>query len=261
MICNNCQNTFSSKWSLKTHQKNAKYCLKNVLPLFICEYCNINLSSKQRLTSHIKTCGNNNLKNIIIEKNETIKKQSNLIIELQAQLSIYKEQAISSTACVHEIAKQPKIQNKIQNIQNNKLTVITPFNLDDKKTSEFVQEAIVDKWDQNYFYGGQKGMARFAFNNLLKDENGDLKYICTDPSRHVFKYKTTSGDVCKDVKAKKLSELIGKHVIDKSSGFIGDMVTKYPDLFEEISENYKEIREINDDNTNFRVELSSLTSA
>jgi len=55
---------------------------------------------------------------------------------------------------------------------------------------------------------GQKGVAKFAYDTMLKDEEGKLKYICTDPSRQIFQYKNEEGEIQKDVKAKKLTKAL-----------------------------------------------------
>lgn len=42
----------------------------------------------------------------------------------------------------------------------------------------------------------------------MKDEEGKLKYICTDPSRQVFQYKNEDGKIQKDVRVTKLTKAL-----------------------------------------------------
>jgi hypothetical protein len=69
MECEFCQKIFSTKGTLKTHQKTAKYCIKlqekkgNNIEKFFCQYCNKELSQRQ-VIFHEQKCE----KFILIEK-------------------------------------------------------------------------------------------------------------------------------------------------------------------------------------------------
>ena len=67
---------------------------------------------------------------------------------------------------------------------------------------------IDEKLTKDYISEGQKGVAQFACKNLLKDENGNMNYICSDLSRHVFKFYNSEGNIEKDVKANKLTDML-----------------------------------------------------
>lgn len=55
--CSQCHKTFSTKQSLATHMKTAKYCLENKpKQIFECEYCKKRLSSKQMMLYHDNIC-------------------------------------------------------------------------------------------------------------------------------------------------------------------------------------------------------------
>ena len=113
---------------------------------------------------------------------------------------------------------------------------------------------------------GQKGLARFAKDKLLTDDNKDLKYICTDPSRQIFKYKDNSGKIIKDVEAKKLTTYIIEGGIKQK---ISDVATTWcnnnnghidSEKFNIIATHHSDINKIEDDNNTFKKELITITS-
>ena len=141
-------------------------------------------------------------KNIINDKNNEIDNLTHQMEILQTKNEMLEKQLERSTTTVEEIAKQPKVQNTTNN--NNKILIATPLDL----SKENIQAAIQNNFSDEYLTQGQKGVARFAFDTMLKDEEGKLKYICTDPSRQIFQYKCDDGTVKKDVKATKLTKAI-----------------------------------------------------
>ena len=137
------------------------------------------------------------IQNEIQEKRKLREEILELKIELKTKDEVYKK----DHSCLIDIAKQPKHisnNNKIVNIQ-------TPF---DFNNIELAKQIIEEKYNMNYILEGQKGMADFTVENMLKDENGNFKYICTDPSRNIFKFKDPSGEIIKDVDAKKLTNFL-----------------------------------------------------
>jgi hypothetical protein len=263
MECPYCKNIFTNKHNLKAHQTRVKYCLKiqekyntNVskISFKLCVDCDKKFSVNN-YNKHIITC-----KNKLQNMNNELKQQ---VTELQKEVEFYKTQYIDQKNCIQDIAKQPRIINTSNNTSNTTNTVnilnnITPINLDKIKAKEKIELL----WNREDFNGGQKAAANFVVNNLLKDDHGELMYRCTDPSRHVFKYKNVDGHITKDVKAKKLTSLIGKHIQTKNQEIVDDIKNNMnSDTIQEMtSDNIKEINTMNIDNYNFREELSSLTS-
>ena len=58
MDCEFCGKSFYSKYTLQTHQKTAKKCvrLNPEQTEFKCEFCSKTLNSKQRFDEHFKIC-------------------------------------------------------------------------------------------------------------------------------------------------------------------------------------------------------------
>ena len=98
-------------------------------------------------------------------------------------------------------------------------------------------------------------------DKLLKDDEGNLRYICSDPSRQTFKFKTLGGEIMRDVKAKKLSKLLGSTVIPVTKEMIKEIIRdSNSDEFITISNNFMNIKNIDEDNGDFRMELANLTT-
>ena len=119
----------------------------------------------------------------------------------------------------------------------------------------------------NHIVDGRKGLANFVKEMMLLDHNGISKYICTDSSRYIFKYKDTNGEIKKDVEAKKLTSSLVKGGIRKQTAIIGndwlesqENSNDYLHKLELMTEFQQNIHKIGDNNTDFRKELASLTS-
>ena len=286
MDCEYCKKQFASTSSLNNHKKKALYCLKiqkeqgvniekelnkNIISEYNCNLCNKKFKSKINLKHHLENlCTNNSLQiNDIIKKlKEEVKSRDILIDQINASNNALKEmnnflKGMNSVLktdhdCVHDIAKQPK------NINNNKiLNILSPMDFTNK---EIIKNKIEDSYKLDYIFSGQKGIAKFAFDHLLKDEEGNLKYICTDPSRQIFKYKDETGEVRKDVEAKKLTNfLVEGGIKDKACDIMNEWWTeekgiKNTDKFELLVDKSEALRIIDSDNNEFKKELVTMTT-
>ena len=96
---------------------------------------------------------------------------------------------------------------------------------------------------------------------LKKDENGKLMYICTDASRHVYRFKNANGDIEKDIKAKKLTSVLYDELRSKSHIISSEeMMNGDSDVFLLYSGLFQDIAELNNDNSVLNTELAILTS-
>jgi len=273
--CEYCEKLFSTKSNLTNHNKTAKYCIDKRKNNEIDEYkccCETIFTSKKNLDRHKKTC---NIKDVIQPyKDENIKLQ-NENIKFENQNKIYLEQLDNKDKQIKElqdkltsialagVSKSTITTNNISNI-NNKILNISPLDLND---SEKLKNILDSKFDTNYILDGQKGLAHFAKDHFLKDDDGNLNYVCTDPSRQTFKYKDELGDIQKDVKAKKLTKILIDAGLKEKNNTLSNDWWKLDegkintDRFIVLQPKASEINSISEvDNTLFVNELSAITT-
>ena len=280
MNCEYCNTKLSTKSNLNYHQKNNKMCLtvqqresnnEIKIELVNCEFCN-DFFSEQNLLRHLKKCKTKPIiekikkeKDIEIEK---IKKEKDIEIEKIKKemdkltfenISLKTENNIFSRGHeeIFNLARQPKItKNTNINVKNNF------FN-----DTEKVKEIIYSKLDRFDIAAGQKGIAQFTAKNLLKNEDGLLNYVCTDPSRGIFNLLDENGEIEKDVKASKLTNLLFESGLKNKTIDIGESLwtkedgTHDGEKFRMYQEPIYEIRTMMSDNSKFRNELACLTTS
>jgi hypothetical protein len=165
--------------------------------------------------------------------------------------------------------KLDKIANKAidkpitNNTTNNTLNFTSCIDFND---TDKIKNVIQNSLNINHIVDGQKGIANFVKDTLLTDDSGQLLYICTDPSRYIFKYKDSTGEVRKDIEAKKLTNYILEGGIRIKSATIGNEWYKDDigdidmNKFSIIMEQQENIMKLQDDNNNFKKELVSITT-
>ena len=261
--CEYCDKSFSNNGNLNYHKKNNKKC-KTIQQehnddslLSSCEFCN---KTFRDLNTHFKTCKKKfeyEFKKLQIEKfekDEEIKKLHMRIVELEAENKIY----LQGHEVVQKLAAQPKITNN----NDNRIRINNNF----FDNPERIKQMIDEKLTKDYISDGQKGVAQFDCNNILKDENGNMNYICSDPSRHIFKFQNSEGNIEKDIKANKLTNmLIDAGITNKTLSVAPSLWTEDDgkidsNKFQTYGPYTSEITSMQVDNSVFRNELACLTS-
>ena len=261
MECVYCKSVFATKTNLNTHQRTAKYCLKlrENLPgkEYVCKGCDKIFTQQSNLERHIEICKVickvSRLETELEYKNNYIEKLEQTIKELQhglkdvAVIAVSRPTTITTTNNTHT-------QN---NNQNNILMNLTPFEINKENFAEKINE----HFNKNYLINGQKGVAQFAVDKILKDDEGKLMYICTDPSRQIYRFKSIDGFVERDVKAKKLTTALYDELRSKSHSISNEeMKNGDSSVFMLYSGRFQDIKELEEDNSEFRIELANLTS-
>ena len=282
MNCEFCKKVLSTKGNLIYHQKNNKTCLliqqrvnDNTITIALvnCEFCNQSFS-ESNLIKHVGKCKtkpiieklkkekDKEIEKLRKEKDSEIEKLKKIIKKLKKKnmdlnISI---QSLKVANCIYsedhkeiiKMAKEPKTNNIIGN----------NFFSDTEK----IKEIINTKLDRFDIAGGQKGIAQFAVNNLLKNDDGIPNYVCTDPSRQIFKFQNEDGQLEKDVRASKLTNILFESGLKDKSYDIGQKLWTKEDGSQD-SEKFRmyqpkiyEINSMNSDNSTFRSELVCLTT-
>ena len=252
--CEFCSNEYTTKSSLNRHQKTVKKCLylrkdNEKIDEYKCDNCDYNTIRKACLTNHQKTCKSKqtkkiydeiiikmkeeiiNLKNIHNEELQALKQKLEISekdnerllsdnMNLERKLELYEEK-------LYTLASRPTISN-INNTRVDNLLI----------SVDFKESTIKDNVDSNFtlehLNDGLRGVAKFTKDYIVKSEDGKQKYICSDPSRGIFKYKDENGVVQKDVKATKLKNAIKDPIITKSKSLF---IEENSRLFDGIANN------------------------
>ena len=233
---------------MRTHNKSCKEKKEKIA-----------LTEKEKIKSiHVSLVNENSeLKDIIENLKDIIEKIKEELYDLKGQIKILTK----SNDCLHDIAKQPKISNLNNN--NKILTIQSHFDFDN---TDQLKQLIEEKYYRKYLFQGQKGVAQFAADYILKDDSGQLKYICTDPSRQIFKYKDSEGYIKKDIEAKKLTGfLIDSGIKEKTHDVAIEFWTDETGNIDgekcsSMLEPAQSIKNINNDNAAFKKELINIIS-
>src|SRR5205085_1680819 len=115
------------------------------------------------------------------QKEEYESKLNDQQISFKIQLFEQKDKLTSA----FEIEKKELINRLTKKPSVNKYAaLVTCFN----RSKEKIKSAS-EKYTIDYYSKKEKGMIDWCVNNLLRDENGNPTYICTDKSRGVFAFK------------------------------------------------------------------------
>jgi hypothetical protein len=151
-------------------------------------------------------------------KNISIEKSLIDMKVLQKEVDIYKSQAAESKDCIEQIARQPK------NTTHNTLNMHT-LDLDDDRVRNIIEEY----YNIDYLLAGSKGVAQFTIDKVLTKPYDKLIYSLTDRSREAYNFKNVDGVIEKDIKGRKLREVVYKNGIkEKAFSIANNMVLEDP---------------------------------
>jgi hypothetical protein len=281
--CLICEKILSSKQYLEIHSSKCNE------GKYKCLFCEKILSTKQNLTQHLSVClekKDKELKELkelkeksereIFEKDKIIIKVNTQLENYIEQLENYKEQFEKQEENYKEQIKNlqdrlDKIANKAidrptivtNTTTNNNLNIMSSI---DFNNLDIIKDLIENKLSVNHVVEGQKGIAQFLVDSFLKDDDGNLKYKCTDKSRSIFKFLNSDGEINKDVDASKLiTHMVDGGIKVKSVEIAKEWYTEEGIIdmtkYQIMHEPQQLILEIEDDSSTFRRELASRTIA
>jgi hypothetical protein len=249
MKCEFCKNEFTNKYIMQKHQQKTKYCINIQKKLNVetkellnkCKYCDksFEYDSYKR---HQKIC--------TLKKDKTIINLSEEIILLKDELSnlkqtLYKYEIENKRLLVDNLNLEKKLERheeKLYTIASRPTITTTNTNTNtitnNLLIADFGENTIKNSVENNFtiehLNEGLKGVAKFTKDYIVKQEDGKKKYICSDPSRAIFKYKDDNGIIQKDIKALKLKNAIKDPIITKSKTLFIEENSK---LFDDIANN------------------------
>lgn len=244
MECEYCHKKYSSMSSLNNHKKTNKKCITEyrgaggtelLIDKITCNNCQKQFSSHKTLGVHMK-----GFCKIIKEEKARLRKikedelkRENL--ELKKQLKKkdddFKKLAMKALSEPRTVVTN---NNNTINNHNNKYNFVVTNNF----SVESFGEVIDDEYTQANFLQGQRGVAYFARDKLLTDkETGKLYYYCSDTGRKIFVMKDKKGNIVKDCKSVKLTELL------MSAGIVEKSISHYRDILRDLEEYQKQNNE------------------
>jgi hypothetical protein len=275
--CYICENVYNSNLQLTMHVNTSKTCKliqkeKEKLQNNINEmnelkqnYINEMNELKQNYINEMNELKQNYINEINELKQNHINEINELKINHKDEIK-HLEQQISNLETANEIYKKISDKPTVNNTNSNNkyLSITNNFTLIDD--IDKIKDIIDTKLTDIHVIDGQKGIAKFALESIISDEDGYLNYICSDSSRNIFKYKNGEGIIQKDAKAIRLTNALVKAGIkSKSVNIAEDLWTKEDgkrnDMkYEMCNPGLQEIIKMKSDNTVFRNKLSDSTS-
>jgi uncharacterized Zn-finger protein len=122
--CEFCNKEFTTKGTLQTHQKSAKYCLelqgKSSNDEYVCEFCNKTFNIKSSLIRHIVSCSKK-LNNEIMETEKTNEELQKEVLELKKKLEFSNQKLNLQDEYISKLeAKIEKLEDTIIGIAESK---------------------------------------------------------------------------------------------------------------------------------------------
>jgi len=213
---------------------------------FTCEYCENSFTTKNHLIRHYKSDSCQKIQKLILkhekQKNENIeniKKEYELkISSLQENINDLQQQLKEHVLHIKNLEKSSEEYRKIVEKAATKTTTVKNYthnNYLNYISSEPIKFSELPKqlkdvvncesvlYDDDVFHD-------HIVDNILKDENGKDKLLCTDINRKNFSYKDeTSGELISDPELERLREQLKKGADIKSvkKEVLSKLIDKY----------------------------------
>ena len=190
---------------------------------------------------------------------EDLKNQIKIKDDMIKEIEYKKELAITNAKleCIKEISKEPKTINN-NTINNNKYINMAPLILNKSD----IKNRIQNDFTKNHFLEGQEGVDKFVYDSFLIDKDGKSKYIITNMNKGVFIYKDKYGDIKKDIKAYRLTNIVANDIIDKSKHIYNENKTIIDkDIIPFYQNRFIDIQNLKNNNSKFVNTLAKLNGS
>lgn len=238
--CKFCNNYFSTKTNLNSHQSRAKYCLKlqgksklEDASIF-CKSCGKVSTSKWNHQSHLSTCKKSDMVSLLSQENDKLKKEN---MELTMVNKLMEKQMSEKDLIIQ------KLQDKLENIAIKAVQrPTTTNNMNKTQINNFIQnmkpvttDHLIDHAPNltiEHVQKGASGYAEYALEYPLKD-----RVACVDYARRKIKFKDNEGKLVTDPEMVKLAPMFFDSIKKKSSELVYEMNKEDMDsaMFEEVA--------------------------
>ena len=255
-----------------------------------CEYCNKVISSRGNLIKHQKTqkclqrqkasrelavqqeegsiraqereeerARSEKYRLLLEEARRDLDEAKQKIAYLEAKVEFLVDSDKEAKRIIEEIAREPKtVNNSVGNsVRDTRMVNLLLPAID--TSQETIDRTVQCSYKMDHFCSGQKGVAMFAIDHLLKDTRGQLGYVCTDPSRGVFKHLDDEGEVVRDLGAAKLTSKLAKPIRSKAGILAKELTGEGEEMFAVAIKNLRDIANISENNSGFRTALANGT--
>jgi len=235
--CSGCNSIFMNKINLNVHKESCKdYSFLHYKEDYEKKNENIKIDYEDKfkklkeenntLNSTISSLTKNLDKNKFEYDNYLILKIQHDLLEKQHEKTITKlEMKINQCdsfiqkLALEGAAKPTTTNNTVNNTIRNQLS--STYTLD-KLEPKKLEDTMREHYTEHDFFGGQKRLANFFFEKVIKTPDDKMLICCTDTSRKKFKILDLRGNMKEDIEARSLCEklkvptqMITKEIYDK----------------------------------------------
>jgi hypothetical protein len=138
----------------------------------------------------------------LTKQHEELKTQhEKMITKLEVKIS--QCDAFIQTLAREGSNKATTTNNTVNNTIRN---VLSPTYTIDKLEPKQLEQQMREQYTERDFFGGQKGLANFCVERIIKTPDGKMMICCSDTSRKKFKILDIKGNLKEDIEARLLCE-------------------------------------------------------
>jgi len=271
--CHSCSKVLHFDQPMDVHLKGCHLYLRTEAT----RLCELEKKSSQRELDHQKFIYENKLRQLQKEVDEEKKLRDRVEVQLQETIIRLSEtktekEKISekyeklALTCASKDTSTTIHHNNSRNTVNqlvNYLESVEPLNLNKDR----IESIVNSQYTKKHLMGGQRGLANFVADNLLKNEENKTTYVTTDRSRGVCKYLTEDGTVRTDTKAENVIDVVYEPVLSKIKNDIFDPTDRYDGSYDSdddeyinhtrMRNKYRSIQDLKHNSADFYKQLSS----